>query len=176
MHPFAQLDWDKIHACYWTLFLMSLALCANCRVDSVSPKHLEPGWTLAMMYVLAFPPRESWSHEHLSDITHSSINNQRMFLKHSYSEQEGQFGVSIANMTGLSIGHIHQGHDHLTQTHQWPVYAACLLNIQESTVKGYYNNKHVFKPAILKEASTLKHQKKVCTAQIFILFIIIVQL
>lgn len=44
---------------YFTLFLISLALWAKLSVDRVSPKHLDPGWTFAIMAVLALPPRES---------------------------------------------------------------------------------------------------------------------
>lgn len=42
-----------------TLFLINFARWAKLRVDSVSPKHLDPGWTFAIIHVFALPPRES---------------------------------------------------------------------------------------------------------------------
>lgn len=43
----------------FTLFLINFARWAKLRVDSVSPKHLDPGWTFAIIHVFALPPRES---------------------------------------------------------------------------------------------------------------------
>lgn len=44
-----------------------------------------------------------------------------------YPKQEGEFGVPVADMPALPIGHIHQRHDHLTQAHEGAVDAAGLL-------------------------------------------------
>lgn len=47
--------------------------------------------------------------------------------KVTHPEQEGEFRVPVANVAGLAIGHINQGHYHLTEAHEGAVDTAGFL-------------------------------------------------
>lgn len=49
------------------------------------------------------------------------------FLLKSHPEQEGEFRVPVANVAVLAIGHINQGHYHLTEAHEGAVDTTGLL-------------------------------------------------
>ena len=155
---------------YFTLFLISLALWAKFSVDRVSPKHLDPGWTFAIMAVLALPPRESCLMIQMFNDTHFQGRNCKIFFKQRkrplsllkgweiiqlsaivsttkeglrgptkppdralYPEQEGELGVSVADMPLFSVAHIDKGGDHLAQAAQRSVYVTCFLRHRGKT-------------------------------------------
>lgn len=47
--------------------------------------------------------------------------------KATHPEQEGEFRVPVANVAVFAIGHINQGHYHLTKAHEGAVDAASFL-------------------------------------------------
>lgn len=46
----------------------------------------------------------------------------------NYPEQESKFGIPVADVTVLSIRHVHQCHDHLAQAHKGAVDTAGFLH------------------------------------------------
>lgn len=71
-------------------------------------------------------------------ISHSqpSAHSQRKRPEPSdvlYPEQEGELGVSVADMSLFSISHVHEGCNHLAQAAQRSVYVTCFLRHRKRT-------------------------------------------
>lgn len=56
-----------------------------------------------------------------------NAKRKHQHLKNSNPEKEGELRVPVADVTVLPIGHVHQCHNHLAQTHEGAIDAAGLL-------------------------------------------------
>lgn len=84
-------------------------------------------------------------------------------MKNSNPEKEGEFRISVADVTVLPIGHVHQCHDHLAQTHEGAIDAAGLLYFVLIQIAAVKQQKQIHKQSKTLRC-TLSREPSVCVS------------
>ncbi len=93
---------------------LTLARCANLRVDRVSPNESPEGETQATMYVSELPPSESWSPIR----TAPRQGTERVSGHSAHPQKERELGVAVGDMAVVATADVDQRHDDVAERRQ----------------------------------------------------------